>query len=76
MVNIKAWLAITGLALLSAAFALRARTAALPDQRIYDIVMAGGRVMDPESGLDAVRNVGQLVEGVFPGRPTRAPLSK
>ena len=58
MVNIKAWLAITGLALLSAAFALRARTAALPDQRIYDIVMAGGRVMDPESGLDAVRNVG------------------
>ncbi|MGH7248681.1 MAG: amidohydrolase family protein, partial [Pseudomonadota bacterium] len=24
----------------------------------YDIVLAGGRVMDPESGLDAVRNVG------------------
>ena len=24
----------------------------------YDLVIAGGRVMDPESGLDAVRNVG------------------
>ena len=24
----------------------------------YDIVLAGGRVMDPETGLDAVRNVG------------------
>jgi N-acyl-D-aspartate/D-glutamate deacylase len=24
----------------------------------YDIVLSGGRVMDPESGLDAVRNVG------------------
>jgi dihydroorotase len=26
----------------------------------YDIVIAGGRVMDPESGLDAIRNVGIL----------------
>ena len=24
----------------------------------YDVVLAGGRVMDPETGLDAVRNVG------------------
>ena len=24
----------------------------------YDVVLHGGRVMDPESGLDAVRNVG------------------
>src|SRR5262249_46249165 len=24
----------------------------------YDVVLRGGRVMDPESGLDAVRNVG------------------
>src|SRR5258708_37798836 len=24
----------------------------------YDIVLSGGRVMDPESGLDAIRNVG------------------
>lgn len=27
------------------------------DER-FDIVLAGGRVMDPESGLDAVRYVG------------------
>lgn len=25
---------------------------------VYDIVIAGGRVIDPESGLDAIRNVG------------------
>ncbi|MBO0723507.1 MAG: hypothetical protein J2P41_21965, partial [Blastocatellia bacterium] len=24
----------------------------------YDLVLTGGRVMDPESGLDAVRNIG------------------
>ena len=29
-----------------------------PAQERYDIVLAGGRVMDPETGLDAVRNVG------------------
>ena len=28
--------------------------------RVYDLVIAGGRVMDPESGLDAVRNIGVL----------------
>lgn len=27
-------------------------------QEMYDIVIRGGRVMDPETGLDAVRNVG------------------
>lgn len=26
----------------------------------YDLVLSGGRVMDPESGLDAVRNVGVI----------------
>ncbi len=25
---------------------------------VYDLVISGGRVIDPESGLDAVRNVG------------------
>ncbi len=30
----------------------------------FDLVLAGGRVMDPESGLDAVRNVG-IREGVI-----------
>ena len=24
---------------------------------VYDIVLKGGRVMDPETGLDAIRNV-------------------
>jgi len=28
------------------------------DEERYDVVIANGRVMDPESGLDAVRNVG------------------
>ncbi len=28
------------------------------DDQDYDVVIASGRVMDPESGLDAVRNVG------------------
>ncbi len=40
-------------ALLAAAVALaRAHTEA------YDVVLVGGRVLDPETGLDAVRNVG------------------
>ncbi len=37
-------------------YAVRAERAA--DVEKYDVVIAGGRVMDPESGLDAVRNVG------------------
>ncbi len=32
--------------------------AALQGQERYDVVLQGGRVMDPESGLDDVRNVG------------------
>jgi adenine deaminase len=27
-------------------------------EQVYDVVITDGRVMDPESGLDAVRNVG------------------
>lgn len=30
----------------------------MTSNKIYDLVISGGRVMDPESGLDAVRNVG------------------
>ncbi|HEY2444450.1 MAG TPA: hypothetical protein VGI20_01760, partial [Rhizomicrobium sp.] len=26
--------------------------------QVYDVVLEGGRVMDPETGLDAVRNLG------------------
>jgi hypothetical protein len=43
------------IALLLALFAIQ--TAAVPVVR-YDLAIAGGRVMDPETGLDAVRNVG------------------
>jgi N-acyl-D-aspartate/D-glutamate deacylase len=40
---------------LLATFAMRHTHA---DADLYDIVISGGRVMDPESGRDAVRNVG------------------
>jgi N-acyl-D-aspartate/D-glutamate deacylase len=39
----------------------------------YDVVLTGGRVMDPESGLDAVRNVG--VSGDRIARISAEPLS-
>src|SRR5215475_1389036 len=32
--------------------------AAAPPAERYDVVVRGGRVMDPETGLDAVRDVG------------------
>jgi hypothetical protein len=45
------------LLLISYAFVL---TAVTQGQRVntFDLVLIGGRVMDPESGLDAVRNIG------------------
>src|SRR5271156_5574149 len=44
---------------LVAAVSLAARYArAIPQAEIFDVVIANGRVMDPESGLDAQRNVG------------------
>jgi len=33
-------------------------TVAVPAQDLYDIVILNGRVMDPETGLDAIRHVG------------------
>src|SRR5581483_8004926 len=39
------------------AFASACMAASLTAQP-YDLVLAGGRVMDPESGLDGVRNIG------------------
>jgi N-acyl-D-aspartate/D-glutamate deacylase len=35
-----------------------AKSSSLPEGGTYDLVIANGRVMDPESGLDTVRNVG------------------
>lgn len=37
---------------------LLALSVTLVSAQQYDLVLAGGRVMDPETGLDAVRNVG------------------
>jgi N-acyl-D-aspartate/D-glutamate deacylase len=44
--------------LLVAAAGIAARSGASKGTETYDLIIAGGRVMDPESGLDAVRNVG------------------
>jgi N-acyl-D-aspartate/D-glutamate deacylase len=41
-----------------AAIVVALPAAAQPSTPLYDIVLEGGRVMDPETGLDAVRNVG------------------
>ena len=38
-------------------FLLTASTAVVSAQQ-YDLVLQGGRVMDPETGMDAIRNVG------------------
>jgi hypothetical protein len=37
---------------------LRRPAGASPSPNIYDVVIRNGRVMDPESGLDSVRNIG------------------
>lgn len=55
----KLWLYGPFLLVLSLAYSLRLRF--LPPaqaQGRYDVVLRGGRVMDPETGLDAVRDVG------------------
>ena len=41
-------------------FVLLLLVSSLLSAQQYDIVLAGGRVIDPETGLDAVRNVGIL----------------
>jgi N-acyl-D-aspartate/D-glutamate deacylase len=59
-------MAVFFIAVLTAILAVRARTTEPLDTAAasqvpapgYDIVIANGRVMDPESGLDAVRHVG------------------
>jgi N-acyl-D-aspartate/D-glutamate deacylase len=59
MSKTKSWLVFSLLSVLSAALVLQGRGAApSADQTTYDTVINNGRVMDPESGFDAVRNVG------------------
>jgi N-acyl-D-aspartate/D-glutamate deacylase len=56
--RIGGWWKWTTLLSLVAAIGMSARTGATGGAEIYDLVITNGRVMDPESGLDAVRNVG------------------
>ncbi len=58
MPQTKPWFALAVIVLLSSALALKAHNAASPEDTTYDVVIANGHVMDPETGLDAVRNVG------------------
>jgi len=55
------------------ALALLAAASTFAAAQQYDVVIEGGRVMDPETGLDAVRNVG-IREGKI-ARIAAAPLS-
>lgn len=48
-------------------------TSASAQDAVYDMVLEGGRVIDPETGLDAIRNVG--IVGGFIGAVTAEPLS-
>jgi len=47
-----------GLALTCVTLSIAGKTRATVASEKYDVVIANGRVMDPESGLDAVRSVG------------------
>jgi N-acyl-D-aspartate/D-glutamate deacylase len=54
-----------------------------PDDHVYDVVIKGGRVIDPDSGYDRVANVGidgatisSISEGVLQGRSTIAATGK
>jgi len=47
-----------GLALTCLTLGVAGNSSAAADEKKYDVVIANGRVMDPESGLDGVRNVG------------------
>jgi hypothetical protein len=66
------------LLLISYAFVL---TVVTQGQRVntFDLVLIGGRVMDPESGLDAVRNIGVSggrVSAISAGRLHRPPFAR
>jgi N-acyl-D-aspartate/D-glutamate deacylase len=52
------WKWTAAVVLLGATMGMSARSGASNPTESYDLVISNGRVMDPESGLDAVRNVG------------------
>lgn len=50
---------VGSLLLIGGVIRVAARTAGANDtDKYYDVVILNGRVMDPESGLDTVRNIG------------------
>jgi dihydroorotase len=56
--------------LLPALVLVTTRTGATRGTETYDVVIANGRVMDPETGMDAVRNVGirgRKIVAIAPG---------
>jgi N-acyl-D-aspartate/D-glutamate deacylase len=68
---------LTGLLLSAVALVILPVPVVSSEQASFDIVIAGGRVIDPESGLDAVRNVGtrggkivQISEKALQGKET------
>jgi N-acyl-D-aspartate/D-glutamate deacylase len=76
--RVRGWWKGSGAAvLLAAAAGMFAASGASKGSETYDLVIANGRVMDPESGLDAVRNVGirdgkiaAISSGALEGRQT------
>ena len=66
MRNVAAFLVVSALICLATARAYQSSAAR------YDVVIEGGRVIDPETGLDAVRNVG--IRGDMIVRITERPL--
>jgi N-acyl-D-aspartate/D-glutamate deacylase len=75
--RIGGWWKWTTLLSLVAAIGMSARTGATGGAEIYDLVIANGQVMDPESGLDAIRNLGirggkiaVISSGVLQGKQT------
>jgi N-acyl-D-aspartate/D-glutamate deacylase len=57
--SLKKMMAVFGAMVVTAAtLSYVVKSASAADSEKYDVVIANGRVMDPESGLDAIRNVG------------------
>src|SRR5438876_10574964 len=52
------WNWATAALIFAATVALTAGTGASNGNETYDVVIANGRLMDPDLGLDAIRNVG------------------
>jgi N-acyl-D-aspartate/D-glutamate deacylase len=71
------WKWTAAVVLLGAAAGMFARSGASNAAESFDVVIANGRVMDPESGFDAVRNVGirggkiaKISRGTLAGKQT------